>query len=56
MYYSNAINYQYGSGAIGEWTVNDVSVTCNPTYVSGTPVNVARMIIENVFEGRRGVN
>lgn len=36
--------------AICQRTVNHVSVPCDPATIGGTPINIAWMIVENIFE------
>lgn len=50
------INHQDGSGCVGEWAVDDVGVAGDPADVGGAPVHVARVVVEDVFEGGRGVD
>ena len=44
-------NHHDGGGSIGEGTVDDVRVSGDPTDVGGAPVDVARVVVEDVFEG-----
>ena len=41
--------------AIGQRAVDDIAVACDPTHVSGTPVDVAIMVIEGHFVCQRGI-
>ena len=42
--------------AAGQRAVQQVAVTGDPAHVGGTPVDVARMVVENVFKGGGRVN
>jgi hypothetical protein len=43
--------YHDGGGSIGEGTVDNVCVPSNPTNVGGAPVDVAWVVVKDVFEG-----
>lgn len=51
-----ACTYHDGRCAVRQWTVNHVSVSGDPSNVGGTPINITRMIIENVLESGGRVN
>ena len=40
-----------GGSAVSQWAINDVGVTCYPTYVSRTPVNFTIFVVEYGFVG-----
>ena len=46
----DAFKHQRG-GATGQRTVQQVAVPGDPAHVGGTPVDVARVVVEDVFEG-----
>lgn len=48
--------YYDGCCAICQRTVNYVSMSCNPAAIGGTPINIAWMIVENIFKGRCCIN
>ena len=50
-----ALKHQ-GRRAIGQWTVNDIAVACDPTHIGSAPKYIAVMIIEGVLMGHRGIN
>ena len=38
-------------GVVGQWTVDDVGVTGDPTAVSGAPEEIVRLDVEYISEG-----
>jgi hypothetical protein len=47
----NLLTHHDGGGSVGEGAVDDVSVPGDPTDVGGAPVDVARVVVEDIFEG-----
>ena len=40
-----------GGGAAGQWAVQQIAMAGDPAHVGGAPINIARMVVENVFKG-----
>ena len=40
-----------GGGAAGQRTIQQIAVAGDPAHIGGAPVNIARMVVENVFKG-----
>ncbi len=51
----HAFKHQRG-GAAGQRAVQQVAVTGDPAHIGGAPVDIARMIIKDVFEGSRRIH
>ena len=43
-------------GAAGQRAVQQIAVAGHPAYVGSTPVDVARMVVEDIFEGGGGID
>src|SRR5437667_4768660 len=42
---------QYTGSSVHQWTVNNIAMSCHPTYIGGTPKDVARLNIKHKFGG-----
>ncbi len=45
-----------GDGAVGQGTVDDVGVACDPAHVGGAPVDVTLVVVEGELVGDGGVD
>ena len=50
-----AFKHQRGRAA-GQRAVQQITVSGNPTHISGAPVDIARMIIKDIFKGQRRIH
>ena len=51
----HAFEHQRGCAA-GQWTIQQVAVPGYPTHVSGTPINIALMVVKHVLKGGCGID
>ena len=50
----NTFKHQCGS-AIGQWTIDNVGVSGNPSHVCGAPVDITIVIIKHIFVCHRSI-
>src|SRR5690606_36261214 len=42
---------QHGGRTVGQWSVNDIGMSGDPTYVRRTPEHVLVPVLEHIFKG-----